>query len=393
MSAADKTVCDVAVVGGGLVGSAVALGFAQQGLDVHLLERGGPTPRVLDAGDDYDLRVYALAPACIALLQRLGVWDAIAARRSSPYQRMQIWEDEPARALQFDAADARAPTLGHIVESGLLAEVLWQALPAGVAHSGVQVASVATDDDGANLSLEDGRRLRTRLLVVAEGRDSRLRAQLGIEALSGQYEQTAVVCHVSSELPHRQTAWQRFLASGPLALLPLADGRSSIVWSSSEAEALLALDDEDFLRALGSASQGVLGAFTASTRRVRFALGLQHAETYVAPHAVLVGDAAHVVHPLAGQGVNLGFADAAALLDTVAAAREAGRDWSSPRVLKRYERARRADVIDMLAVTDGLYRAFRVPLPGLAPLRSLGFAAVNAAAPLRRELVRRAIGA
>ncbi|WP_051362105.1 UbiH/UbiF/VisC/COQ6 family ubiquinone biosynthesis hydroxylase [Solimonas soli] len=385
--------CDVAIVGGGLVGAAVALGLLQQGFSVQLIERGGAAPRVLDVNDDYDLRVYALAPVCIALLERLGVWREVLATRSSPYERMQVWEDDPARALCFDAADVRAATLGHIVENGLLAELLWRRLPAAVARSGLQVSAASVDDDGATLQLDDGSRLRTRLLVVADGRDSKLRAQLGIEALGTQYEQTAVVCHVVSERPHRRTAWQRFLPSGPLALLPLADGRESIVWSTREAEALLALDDEDFLRALLEASQHVLGAFTATTRRARFGLHLQHAEAYVAPHAVLVGDAAHVVHPLAGQGVNLGFQDAAALIETLVAARDAGRDWASPRVLKRYERARRADVLDMLALTDGLYRAFRAPLPGLASLRALGFAAVNAAPPLRRELVRRAIGA
>ncbi|WP_028007912.1 UbiH/UbiF/VisC/COQ6 family ubiquinone biosynthesis hydroxylase [Solimonas flava] len=383
--------CDVAVVGGGLVGAAAALGFAQQGLTVQLLERGGPTPRVLDAGDDYDLRVYALAPSCVALLERLGVWPEVQAVRSSPYQRMQVWESEAERALRFDAGDARVPALGHIVESGLLADVLWRHLPAGVARAGVQVAAVASDDAGAELRLDDGGTLRTRLLVIAEGRESRLRAALGIEALSAQYEQTAVVCHVRTERPHRQTAWQRFLPTGPLALLPLADGRSSIVWSSTAAEALLALDDESFCRALGEASQHVLGAITGCTRRVQFPLALQHAERYVAGCAVLVGDAAHVVHPLAGQGVNLGFGDVAVLLDTIAAARAESRDWAAPRVLKRYERARRADVLDMLAVTDGLYRAFRVP--GAGRLRDAGLAAVNAVAPLRRELVRRAIGA
>jgi hypothetical protein len=175
------------------------------------------------------------------------------------------------------------------------------------------------------LRLDDGSMLRTRLLVIAEGRESRLRAALGIEAVSARYEQTAVVCHVRTEQAHRQTAWQRFLPTGPLALLPLADGRSSIVWSSTEAEALLALDDAAFCRALGEASQHVLGAITGCTRRVQFPLALQHAERYVAGRAVLVGDAAHVVHPLAGQGVNLGFGDVAVLLDTIAVARAAGR--------------------------------------------------------------------
>lgn len=384
--------CDIAIVGGGPVGAAAAVGLTQRGLRVQLLDRGGPTPRVLADGDDYDLRVYALAPSCMAFLQRLGVWSEIIATRSSPYQAMQIWEHDPQTALRFEASDVRAEQLGTIVESGLLAEALWRRLPTGVARSGIQVQTLESCDDGIRLHLADGDVVHTRLAIIAEGRDSRLRTQLGIESLSGAYEQTAVVCHVATTLPHRRTAWQRFLPTGPLAFLPLADGRSSIVWSSSEAATLLALDDDEFCRALSDASERALGEITACTRRVSFTLGLQHAETYAAPNAVLVGDAAHVVHPLAGQGANLGFADAEALIDIVADAHDSRRDFGSLRILKRYERARRADVLDMLAVTDGLYRAFRMPLPGLAPLRSRGFAALNAAGPLRRELVRRAIG-
>ncbi|NGY04610.1 UbiH/UbiF/VisC/COQ6 family ubiquinone biosynthesis hydroxylase [Solimonas terrae] len=385
--------CDVAIVGGGPVGAAVAVGLAQRGLAVQLLDRGqGPTPRVLADGDDYDLRVYALAPSCIAFLDRLGAWSRIAATRSSPYQGMRVWENDPQSPLCFDARDVRAATLGHIVESGLLASALWAQLPVSGLRTGVQVVRIDAGEHDATLHTDDGGSLRTRLAVIAEGRDSRLRTQLGIESLGGQYEQTAVVCHIRSEQAHGGIAWQRFLPTGPLALLPLADGRASIVWSSGEAAALLALDDADFCRALGDASQHVLGRITACSRRVQFALTLQHADRYVGNGVALVGDAAHVVHPLAGQGVNLGFADAEALTDVVAEARAAGRNFASLRVLKRYERARRADVIDMLAVTDGLYRAFRMPLPGLAALRSRGLAVVNAAAPLRRELVRRAIG-
>lgn len=387
-----STDCDVAVVGGGPVGAAVAVGLGQRGFTVRLIDRSGPAPRVLSAGDDYDLRVYALAPARIAFLQRLGIWAQIAGVRSSPYEAMQIWESDPHQALRFDAGDVHAAVLGHIVESGLLSAALWRHLPEG-ALRGARVTRLAADDAGVDLQLDDGQTVRARLVVIAEGRDSPLRAQLGIETVGGQYEQIAVVCHVVTEAAHRCTAWQRFLASGPLALLPLADGRSSIVWSSSEAQALLDLDDEAFRDALGDASQRVLGKILACTRRVAFKLAVQHAETYVAPRAVLVGDAAHLVHPLAGQGVNLGFADAEALIEVLATAHAEGRDFTSPRVLKRYERARRADVLDMLAVTDGLYRAFRVPMPGLARLRDVGFAAVNTAGPLRRELVRRAIGA
>jgi len=380
---------DVVVVGAGLVGAALALGLAQRGFAVRLLERAPALPA---SSDDYDLRVYALAPTTIRWLAALGVWPTVLAARSSAYRQMRVWENDPHTALQFAASDARLAELGHIVENAVLQQRLWAQLPAGVLQTGVAVSGLIQDEAGSTLQLADGSQLQARLLVVAEGRDSALRARLGIEVLGGAYEQTAVVCHVGTEHPHRQTAYQRFLPTGPLALLPLADGRSSIVWSSSEAAALLALDDEDFRRALGEASQQVLGAITSCTRRLQFPLGLQHAEHYVIPGAVLIGDAAHVVHPLAGQGVNLGFADAAALLETLSVARDEQRDFASLRVLRRYERARRADVLDMIAVTDGLYRAFRLPLPALAPLRDWGFALVNRSGPLKRELVRRAIG-
>lgn len=384
--------CDVAIVGAGPVGAAAAAGLVQRGLRVQLLDRGGPTPPVLSDNDDYDLRVYALAPSCTAFLDRLGVWTDIVAARSSPYQAMRIWEHEPQTALRFDAGDVHAAQLGTIVESSLLAKVLWQSLPAGVARGGAQVQTLEVEDDGAQLNLAGGDVVRARLVVIAEGRDSRLRAQLGIEAVSGQYEQHAVVCHVATTLPHRRTAWQRFLPTGPLAFLPLADGRSSIVWSSSEAQTLLSLDDEDFCRALGDASQHALGEIRSCTRRVSFSLGMQHADTYVASRAVLVGDAAHIVHPLAGQGVNLGIADVEALVDAIGAAHQQGRDPGAPRVLARYQRARRADIGEMIAVTDGIYRAYRLPLGGIEHLRGRLLGLVDAATPLKRQLIRRAIG-
>lgn len=385
---------DVAIVGGGPVGAAVALGLAAQGFSVRLLERSAPP--LLGTGvtpdDDYDRRVYALAPGCIRFLQQLGAWDAIAQQRHGDYTQMRVWERDPQTALCFDAADLGAAQLGSIVENALLTRALWEQLPPALICSGSGVASLTSTDDAQQLELDDGRRLRARLLVVAEGRASTLREQLGIETLAGAYAQTAVVAHVRTEKPHRATAWQRFLPTGPLALLPLADGRVSIVWSTTEAEALLALDDEDFRVALAEASQHVLGAILGSTARLSFPLTLQHAETYVAPRAVLVGDAAHVVHPLAGQGVNLGLADAEALIRVLGNARREQRDFSGERVLRRYQRARRADVLDMIAVTDGLYRAYRLPIPGLDRARELGIAAVNAVGPLRRELVRRAMG-
>lgn len=380
--------CDVAVVGGGIVGAAAALALQRQGIRAALVERSSaPRP-----GPDYDLRVYAITPAAQAFLERLGVWPALAAGRLSPYRHMRVWEQSPQAALSFDAADLRAPALGHIVENEALLAALWQALDPALLCSGSAVADLVRDERGVRLGLADGRLLTAKLLVAADGRDSPLRAQLGIECLGGRYDQDAVVCHVQTTLPHRATCWQRFLPSGPLAFLPLADGRSSIVWSTTGAADTLALDDADFCQALGEASQQVLGPIIACTRRLSFPLGVQHAETYVAERAVLIGDAAHIVHPLAGQGVNLGLADAEALATILGEARLAQRDLASPRVLQRYARARRAAVLEMLAVTDGLYRAYALQLPGWDALRAWGLEAVGRLPLLRQELVRRAAG-
>lgn len=380
--------CDVVIVGAGLVGAAAALGLHRAGLRVRLLERGG----AVEAADDYDLRVYAISPASVRLLQRLGVWAAIAAERVCPYTHMQVWETQPEAALHFDAADARTDVLGYIVESRVIQRQLWRALPAGVLREGAAVADCAIDEAGATLTLDGGARLRTRLVVAADSARSPLREAQGIETLRQAYEQTAVVCHVRTQRPHRGAAYQRFLDSGPLALLPLADGRSSVVWSSTEAAALLALDDAAFCAALEAASQQVLGDIQACTRRLSFPLALQHAQDYVRPRFALAGDAAHVVHPLAGQGVNLGFGDVDCLLQTLEEAQRARRDIGSLRVLQRYQRARRAEVAEMIAVTDGLYRAYRLQLPGWERLRQRGLTLVNAVTPLRQVLVRRACG-
>lgn len=386
--------CDVVVVGGGLVGLAAALGLQREGYEVAVLERGlGPRKAATAAGgDDYDLRVYAIAPATQRFLQSLDVWPAIAAARVSAYQRMRVWEQDPRAALVFDAADIHAPALGHIIENSVLLDALWQALRPGTCRAGTELLSLERHPDCVRLQLGDGSVLEPALVIAADGRDSPVRSALGIELTAGEYAQTAVVCHVQTEQAHAETAWQHFLPSGPLALLPLADGRSSIVWSSTEAASLLQLDDAAFCMRLGAASQHVLGAVLATTRRLSFPLGMQNADQYAVERGVLIGDAAHIVHPLAGQGVNLGFGDAEALVEVLAQARTQRRDPGSLRLLKRFERARRADVLDMVAVTDALYRAYALQLPGWDALRAWGLGAVNALPPLKHRLIRRAAG-
>ncbi len=381
---------DIIVAGAGLVGCAIVRALQQAGFDAALVERGN-APRPFDPAVD-DLRVYALSPASIRWLQALGVWQQAEGWREGPYQAMKVWSEEPSRALGFDAADLRLPALGSIVENQLLQWALWSQLDPARLHTGAAVEELSLDEQGARLRLADGRQLECRLLVAADGVDSRLRGMAGIDTVGWSYEQRAIVAHVQTAKPHGQVALQRFLKTGPLAFLPLGDGRSSIVWSSTEAERLLGLDDAAFLAELAGAIQYERGALTGTTARASFPLRLNHARDYVRDSFALAGDAAHSVHPLAGQGVNLGFSDAAALVSVLTETRDAGRDHGSLRCLKRYERARKAANLDMLAVTDGLARAFDLDLPGWAPLRDLGMQAVQRLQPLKTLLARQAAG-
>ena len=384
---------DLIIVGGGPVGAAAALALSQQGFDVALLERGSAPPPYRPA--DYDLRVYALAPHSARLLESIGVWPSIAARRISPYAGMRVWERGPEHALTFDSADSGRAELGWIVEHSLIVDALWAALGELKRYERAVIESASFTESGSVLRLADGRELHARLVVAADGADSQLRALAGIDTVGWAYAQRAIVCHVRTQKPHRATAWQRFLASGPLAFLPLADGRCSIVWSAEEALAqeLLALDDAAFTARLGEAAEHALGEVLHSTPRISFPLRLLHAQDYAQPGLVLVGDAAHTVHPLAGQGVNLGFADVQQLAATLAEARDAGRDWSGLRNLQRYARARKAANLEMLTLTDGLYRAFRLRLPGIRAALGLGMEAVGRLGPLKSWLARQAASA
>ncbi|MES2884279.1 MAG: FAD-dependent monooxygenase [Pseudomonadota bacterium] len=380
---------DVLIAGGGTVGLAAAAALSQAGFAVTLIERAAPPPD-FNAGE-VDLRVYALSPASMRLLDGLGVWQHVTQTRSSPYRGMQVWHGEPSQALRFDALPDQP--LGWIVEHGLLNAALWAQAGDWQRLSDTAISEVRVDEEGATVTLGDDRRLTARLLVVADGPDSPLRAQLGIDSIGWDYAQRALVAHVVTERPHGSVARQRFLPSGPLALLPLADGRCSIVWSCDAVLAgeLMALDDAAFALRLGTASGQVLGSITACTPRKSFPLRLKHVPAPVVPGAVVIGDAAHVVHPLAGQGVNLGLADAEALAATLKAARDAGRGWWRARTLQAYARQRRADTVEMLAMTDGLSRAFS----GDALLgRTLGWglSLVDRAGPLKQWFAARAQG-
>ncbi|MGN6322953.1 MAG: UbiH/UbiF/VisC/COQ6 family ubiquinone biosynthesis hydroxylase [Dyella sp.] len=385
---------DIAVVGGGMVGAAAALALSRAGFSTALLEARPPSP--WQPQDDVDLRVVGLAPSSIKLLDELDVWTSIRNARACPYAHMQVWDAENGAAIHFDAADEGRDQLGYIVENNLVQWTLWQALDA----AGVQrlcpaaVQDFETRSDRVVLALADGESVAVRLLVAADGGGSPLRERAGIGTRGRDYTQRAVVAHVSTERPHAQTCWQRFLPTGPLALLPLQDGRSSIVWSLPEDEArrVLALDDEAVLDELGVASDFRLGRITATTPRTAFPLKLQLAERYLAERFVLLGDAAHVVHPLAGQGVNLGLRDVAELRDSLAAARDTGRDFASSQVLRRYARRRRsADTLDAYGF-DALARIYALQGAPWVAMRGLGVRMVDRLLPLKRRLAAHAAG-
>jgi 2-polyprenylphenol 6-hydroxylase len=385
---------DIAVVGGGMVGAAAALAFSRAGFSTALLE--ARPPLAWRAEDDVDLRVVGLAPSSIALLEELGVWTSIRDARACPYTHMHVWDAGNGAAIDFDAADEGRDLLGYIVENNLVQWTLWQSLEA----AGVQrlcpatVKDFETRSDRAVLELADGESLSVRLLVAADGAGSPLRERAGIATRGRDYEQRAIVAHVVTERTHAHTAWQRFLPTGPLALLPLADGRSSVVWSLPEEEArrIQSLDDDAFINVLGIASDFRLGRITASTPRAAFPLKLQLARTYQADRFVLLGDAAHTVHPLAGQGVNLGLRDVAELRDTLVAARDEGRDLAGAHVLRRYARRRRsADTLDAYGF-DALARIYAWQAPPWVAARGLGVRILDQLTPLKRRIAAHAAG-
>lgn len=385
---------DVAIVGGGMVGAAAALSLSRAGFSVALLESREPS--LWDVAAEVDLRVVGLAPSSIALLSDLGVWTAISDARVGPYRHMHVWDAQSGASIDFNAASEGRQLLGCIVENSLIQSLLWQALEAaGVRRlCPVEVTGFAAREDRVVLELADGEALAARLLVAADGASSPLRALAGIRTRGRDYAQRAVVAHVSTERPHDHTAWQRFLPSGPLALLPLADGRSSLVWSlpQAEAERVLALEEMAFLDELGVASDFRLGRMTATTARASFPLKLQLAESYQAARMVLLGDAAHAVHPLAGQGVNLGLRDVFELRDTLISARTAGIDIGSAHVLRRYARRRRsADTLDAVGF-DALARIYAWRSPALVAARGLGVRVLNRLTPLKRHISKHAAG-
>lgn len=395
---------DVAIVGGGVVGAACALALAQQGLQVTLIEHAEP-PAWSAASPD--LRVYAFAPDNAALFASLGVWDAVVRGRVQPYRRMRVWDAAGGEELRFDADAFAVERLGWIVEHGLLQDRVWAALRASnvVLRCPARVVGLEQDDRGATLELDDGLRVEARIAIAADGGKSTLRDLAGIATRTEDYAQRGVVAYIATEHPHEDTAWQRFLPTGPLAFLPCApwpdvdvDGRApnvcSIVWTLPEDEAarVLALDDAHFAEELTRGFASRLGACRPLTPRVGFPLRRQLAEAYVAGRVLAMGDAAHVVHPLAGQGVNLGLRDVTALRDAVADAQARKVDWAAPHRLQRWARARRSDATASAQAFSLINRVFSNDALAPTLLRGHALGLAGKLAPLNRALWRHAAG-
>jgi len=385
---------DVIIVGAGLVGASFAR--AARGLSAALVAaapRGAATVR---ATSGFDVRVYALSPGNAKFLRRLKVWQGIAPERLTPVQAMRVFGDDGRSLLEFDAYRCGVDALAWIVEDGLLQDALWRSLQTRdglelIAPADCEQLEVAAER--ATVRLGDGRNLQAKLVVGADGAQSFVREGAGLGAAERAYGQTAVVANFACERPHANVAHQWFQGGPVLALLPLPGSHVSMVWSVADAEAarLLVLDAEALCREVEHASRGVLGQLTLVTAPRGFALRRLAAGRLVAPRVALIGDAAHVVHPLAGQGANLGFQDARVLAE-VLEAREPVRDPGDFGLLRRYARARAEAVFTMDATVNGLFRLFAVEGRAVSLLRNAGLNLTDRLPVLKNILMRQAMG-
>ncbi|WP_177431567.1 2-octaprenyl-3-methyl-6-methoxy-1,4-benzoquinol hydroxylase [Pseudomonas huaxiensis] len=391
---------DLLIVGAGMVGSALALALQHSGLEILLLD-GSPlsVPRFDDAAP-FEPRVSALSAASQRILDRLGAWQGISERRASPYSNMQVWDGSGTGQIHFSAASVHADVLGHIVENRVVQDGLLERLHDSEIGllANARLERMRRSGDEWLLTLADGRNLRAPLVIAADGANSAVRRLTGCETREWDYLHHAIVTSVRCAEPHQNTAWQRFTDEGPLAFLPLQrDGKQdwcSIVWSTTpeRAEKLMALPDEAFCAELERAFEGRLGAVLQADPRVCVPLRQRHAKRYVAEGLALIGDAAHTIHPLAGQGVNLGFLDAAVLAEELLKAYERGERLADVKVLSRFERRRMPHNLALMAAMEGFERLFQAdPLP-LRWLRNSGLKWVEQMPEAKALFVRQALG-
>jgi len=386
---------DVIIVGGGMVGSTLACALAETNLKIAVIEK--TIPGELKPNDEYDLRVSAISHSSQNVFKYLGVWAGIDKRRSCAYEKMHVWDAQGDGEIIFDAADNGVKELGHIIENRVIQLALLDRIKS---HenieliSGLSVKNINYQAENSQVILDDESVLGCRLLVGADGANSMVREVAGIDLEVAEYDQKAIVCVATSEKHHQFTAWQRFLATGPLAFLPLSNGQCSIVWSadSSEADRMMKLDDESFCKELSHAFDGKLGCVEKVSSRAAFPLIRRHAKEYIKEGLVLVGDAAHTIHPLAGQGVNLGLMDAASLAEVIKKEMLYRRSFSSFQTLRKYERWRRGENQLMMFSMSGFKNLFGNENDLISKVRNLGLNLVQKSTVAKSFLMNRAMG-
>jgi len=398
---------DVLIVGGGIAGAALARSLGSCGLRLALVEANsldtaGDSLAEYTAGvNGFDARVSAITPASRLLLEELEAWEAIESCRCCPYQHMEVWDAEGTGSIDFHASELDAAALGYIVENRVLTSALLFGLdttPGLTLFAPARVQDLSIEDTWPRLELEDGSSLSARLLVAADGALSRVRELADFRTREWDYGHHALVATVQTERYHAAMARQRFLPTGPLAFLPLGsqgeDHFCSVVWSAEpdRAEQLLGLADEEFYAELAAALEHRLGQVIGVSRRFSFPLRQRHAVDYVQPRLALVGDAAHTIHPLAGQGINLGLQDVAALAGEIRSAVNRGADPGALDVLRRYQRQRKGENLAMMAAMDGFKRLFGERRLPVRWLRNTGMRLVGQSGPLKHRLMRHAMG-
>lgn len=387
---------DIVIVGGGMVGATLAAALADTDIKILVLDTSQPTAPSKTA-NQFDLRVSAITRASERIFRSVGVWSEMESFGISPFREMRVWDALGGGRIHFDCAEIGEPTLGYIVENRVIQWTLWEKL--GKAKNihiqcPAQLDYFVSEPDRVDIFLQDDTRLSTKLLVGADGKRSGIRAAAGITVHGWDYQQTAVVATVKPSEHHHDTAWQRFLETGPLAFLPLQKGYCSIVWSTTPemAASLVEMDADLFCEELQIAFDSTLGRIESVGERASFPLNLQHATQYVQSRLALIGDAAHAIHPLAGQGVNLGLLDAASLAEVVVQAHNKHRDIGDYTLLRRYERWRKGDNLTSMFTMDGFKRLFGNQLPIVMTARNTGMNMVDRLPAAKKMIMRQAMG-
>lgn len=385
---------DMVIIGGGLVGASLVTALRKSGLKIALIEPHEPSS--LSSDESWDSRIYAISPGSMDFLRNQGIWQRMDASRLTPVYDMTVVGDDNCSHIHFSAYETGVAELAYIVENRQLQTAVWEVLQSATDHLDIicpaRCAAIIWHDTHAEIQLEDGRTLETALVVGADGINSWTRQQAGIAVSRHAYHQIGVVANFNTELSHRNTAYQWFRRDGVLALLPLADHRASMVWSTSETHAaqLRELPAETLCMRVAEASSHTLGKLGLITPPAGFPLNFVHVNYLIKPRLVLVGDAAHGIHPLAGQGVNLGLRDVRKLAELI---RKRGlqADIGDFMLLRRYECARKEDILALETATDGLQKLFNNSNPTLARIRNLGLEITNHLPLIKNQLMQHAL--